>query len=47
MSLTIKRQQQAEKCSNKVQQPHRTAPTPYDLQSPVTCVNDLYRPYCT
>jgi Domain of unknown function (DUF3387) len=36
----------AGKCSSKVQQPHRTAPTVYDRQSPLTCANDPYRLLC-
>jgi hypothetical protein len=30
----------------KVQQPHRTAPTPCDRHRPPTCVNDPYRLLC-
>jgi hypothetical protein len=33
-------------CSSTVQQPHRTALTPYDRHRPLACVNDLYRPLC-
>ena len=34
------------RCSSKVQQLHRTTPTVYDRQRPLTCANDPYRLLC-
>ena len=36
----------AEKCSSKVQQPHRTTMTLCDRYRPLACVNDPYRLLC-
>jgi hypothetical protein len=34
------------RCSSKVQQPHRTTSTQYDCHQPLACANDLYRLLC-